>query len=137
MQQIGVGITKLFDRSVKMVMIGYEEGTKGYRMLNPVSRTLHISRDVIFEEDQVWDWTGPTAVHNIPEYFEVELPATVEDPTIGNEANSEPGSPPAGSPEPGSPQATSQGSLGSNSPHTPQATSSDASSIDWVTPIQG
>ena len=122
MKQIGAGITKLSDRSVKMVMIGYEEGTKGYRMLNPVSRTLHISRDVIFKEDQGWDWTGPTAVHNIPEYFEVELP----DPTTGNEANSEPGSPPAGSPEPGSPQATSQGSLGSNSPYTPQATSSDA-----------
>jgi hypothetical protein len=36
-----------------MVFIGYEEGTKGYRLLEPVSKTLHISRDVIFEEDQL------------------------------------------------------------------------------------
>jgi hypothetical protein len=36
-----------------MVFIGYEEGTKGYRLLEPVSKTLHISRNVIFEEDQL------------------------------------------------------------------------------------
>ena len=37
---------KLSDRSQKMVFIGYEEGTKGYRLLDPVSKTLHVSRDV-------------------------------------------------------------------------------------------
>ena len=43
----GPGIKKLSDRSQKMVFIGYEEGTKGYRLLDPTTRTLHISRDVI------------------------------------------------------------------------------------------
>jgi hypothetical protein len=38
-----------------MVLIGYEEGTKGYRLLDPVSKTLHVSRDVVFEEDLGWD----------------------------------------------------------------------------------
>lgn len=41
-----------------MVFIGYEEGTKGYRLLDPVTRTLHISRDVIFEENLGWDWNS-------------------------------------------------------------------------------
>jgi 2,3-bisphosphoglycerate-independent phosphoglycerate mutase len=63
-KKIGPGIQKLSDRSQKMVFIGYEEGTKGYRMLEPESRTLHISRDVIFEEDQAWDWTNFTAKSN-------------------------------------------------------------------------
>ena len=43
-KKLGPGIQKLSDRSHKMVFIGYEEGTKGYRLLEPESRSLHISR---------------------------------------------------------------------------------------------
>jgi len=55
-KRVGPGVRKLSGRSQKMVLIGYEEGTKGYRLLDPVSKKLHISRDVIFEEDQAWNW---------------------------------------------------------------------------------
>ena len=41
-----------------MVFIGYEKGTKGYRVYDPVAKKLHISRDVIFEEAKAWDWIG-------------------------------------------------------------------------------
>jgi 2,3-bisphosphoglycerate-independent phosphoglycerate mutase len=34
---VGPGITKLSDRSVKMVLLGYESGTKGYRVFDPVN----------------------------------------------------------------------------------------------------
>jgi hypothetical protein len=63
-KKVGPGIKKLSDRSQKMVFIGYEAGTKGYRLLDLASRTLHISWDVIFEEDQAWDWKNQTADQN-------------------------------------------------------------------------
>lgn len=45
-------VMKLDDRSTTMVMIGYELGTKAYRCYNPRTSKLHISRDVIFEENK-------------------------------------------------------------------------------------
>src|SRR5438105_150560 len=50
--------SKLADRSRKMVFIGYEEGSKAYRALDLVSQRVHITRDVVFDEDAVWDWTN-------------------------------------------------------------------------------
>jgi hypothetical protein len=34
-KKIGPGVEKLSDRSTKMVLLGYEAGTKGYRMYDP------------------------------------------------------------------------------------------------------
>ena len=45
------------DRSNLMVFIGYELGTKAYRCLYPLSFKVTISRDVIFEEHQSWDFS--------------------------------------------------------------------------------
>ena len=39
-----------------MVFIGYELGTKAYRCLDPLSFKVTISRDVVFEEFQSWDF---------------------------------------------------------------------------------
>jgi hypothetical protein len=50
-KKVGPGINKLSDRSSKMVMIGYESGTKGYRLFDPSSNRLVVSRDVLFEEN--------------------------------------------------------------------------------------
>jgi len=55
-KQIGPGVSKLSDRSVPMVLMGYETGTKGYRLYDPVAKKLHISRDVIFAENRAWKW---------------------------------------------------------------------------------
>jgi hypothetical protein len=65
-------ITKLIDRSTKTVFIGYEKGTKGYRLYDPVAKKLHISRDVIFEENKAWDWDAQTHVDPVTSVFEVE-----------------------------------------------------------------
>jgi hypothetical protein len=40
-----------------MVFISYEQGTKGYRMYDPVGKKVHISRDVVFDEAAQWNWS--------------------------------------------------------------------------------
>ena len=52
-------LNKLQCRSVMMVFIGYERGTKAYRCLNPLNFKVSISRDVIFEESNSWDFSQP------------------------------------------------------------------------------
>jgi hypothetical protein len=55
-KKIGPRVDKLADRSTKMVLLGYEPGTKGYRMVDPITEKLCNSRDVKFEEDEAWNW---------------------------------------------------------------------------------
>jgi hypothetical protein len=54
------GLKKLDDRSVPMVFIGYSEGAKAYRMLEPSTGKVHISRDVVFDESRGWSWASGT-----------------------------------------------------------------------------
>lgn len=49
---------RLDDRSIPMVFIGYEPGTKAYRCYDPKTDRLHVSRDVVFEEGRCWDWSA-------------------------------------------------------------------------------
>jgi hypothetical protein len=46
---------KLDDRNSKMVMIGYEPGSKAYQVFDPVANRVHVTRDAVFEEDAAWD----------------------------------------------------------------------------------
>ena len=43
-------LTKLEDRSTPMVVLGYEEGTKAYRLYNPHGGKVVVSRDVMVDE---------------------------------------------------------------------------------------
>ncbi|WVZ67203.1 hypothetical protein U9M48_016315 [Paspalum notatum var. saurae] len=58
------GLSKLEDRSKPMVLLGYEAGSKAYRMYDPVERKVVISRDVVFNESACWDWTESGAGEN-------------------------------------------------------------------------
>jgi hypothetical protein len=51
------GLKKLDDRSVPMVFLGYEQGSKAYRLFDPAANRVHVSRDVVFDEDASWDWS--------------------------------------------------------------------------------
>lgn len=53
---------KLDDRGTRMVFIGYEQGSKAYRMYDPVARWVCVSRDVVFDETAVWHWNVPEDV---------------------------------------------------------------------------
>jgi hypothetical protein len=49
-------LNKLEDRSMLVVFIGYEPGSKAWRFYNPVTRRVHVSRDAVFEDDIPWSW---------------------------------------------------------------------------------
>ncbi|RVW45415.1 Retrovirus-related Pol polyprotein from transposon TNT 1-94 [Vitis vinifera] len=48
--------TKLDDKSVKCVLLGVSEESKAYRLYDPISQKIIVSRDVKFEEENSWDW---------------------------------------------------------------------------------
>ncbi|CAO2193121.1 unnamed protein product [Urochloa humidicola] len=49
-------VGKLDDRSTPGVFIGYPEGVKGYRVLDPVTQRVRVARDVVFDEGRCWPW---------------------------------------------------------------------------------
>lgn len=54
--------TKLEDKSKKYIFIGYNERTKGYKLLDPTSKKVIVSRDVRINEASKWDWNNLTEV---------------------------------------------------------------------------
>ncbi|WCJ34767.1 Retrovirus-related Pol polyprotein from transposon TNT 1-94 [Euphorbia peplus] len=51
-----VHVRKLDDRSKQVVHFGREPGTKAYRLYDPSTGTVHVSRDIVFEEAKGWSW---------------------------------------------------------------------------------
>jgi hypothetical protein len=41
---------KLDDRSHPMIFMGYEQGTKGYRVYDPVTYRVHVLRDIVLDD---------------------------------------------------------------------------------------
>jgi hypothetical protein len=48
--------TKLDDKSEKCIFVGYGDKRMGYKLYNPITKKVIMSRDVIFEEDKTWQW---------------------------------------------------------------------------------
>jgi transposase InsO family protein len=76
------GLKKLDDRSAPMVFIGYSEGAKAYRMLEPGTGRVHVYRDVIFDKNRGWEWDstasdGDSAAQRefIVQYYTAQPPA--------------------------------------------------------------
>nr|GFA05506.1 zinc finger, CCHC-type [Tanacetum cinerariifolium] len=51
-------LKKLDDRSRELVYLGTQPGSKAYRLFDPVTKDMVVSRDVKFKEDEGWDWKG-------------------------------------------------------------------------------
>jgi hypothetical protein len=49
-------LKKLEDRGRKMIFIGYESGSKAYRVYDPITKRVHVTRDVVFNEQAQWVW---------------------------------------------------------------------------------
>ncbi|GKC03753.1 ribonuclease H-like domain, reverse transcriptase, RNA-dependent DNA polymerase [Tanacetum coccineum] len=56
-------LTKLDDRSIKMVYLGNEQGSKAYRLFDPTTQRVCVSRDVKFKENETWDWKDYISEH--------------------------------------------------------------------------
>lgn len=72
-KKIGTGLGKMS-----------ETGTKGYRFFDPSTERLHVSRDVLFEEDKSWNWDSENSTEQIPSVpktceiqFQYNIPAQV------------------------------------------------------------
>lgn len=48
--------SKLDEKSEKCIFIGYCHQTKAYRLSNPISAKVIISRNVVFNEEASWEW---------------------------------------------------------------------------------
>jgi hypothetical protein len=49
-------VGKIDDWSTPGVFIGYAEGAKAYRILDPATRRVRITRDIVFDEGRGWMW---------------------------------------------------------------------------------
>ena len=55
-------LKKLDDRSKQLVYLGTEPDSKAYRLLDPTTRRITVSRDVIFDESRSWKWNNSDSV---------------------------------------------------------------------------
>lgn len=51
-------LKKLDDRSRILVHLGTEHGSKAYRMFDPNTKRILMSRDVVFDETKRWNWSS-------------------------------------------------------------------------------
>nr|GFA82363.1 ribonuclease H-like domain, reverse transcriptase, RNA-dependent DNA polymerase [Tanacetum cinerariifolium] len=56
-------LTKLDDRSSRMVYLGNEQGSKAYRLFDPTTQRICVSRDVKFKENETWNWKEYMSEH--------------------------------------------------------------------------
>ena len=74
--------TKLDDKGVKCVFLGLSEESKVFKLYDPITRKIVISRDVQFDEQSTWDWrstiTHPNTVNHDADagYEEMEEQST-------------------------------------------------------------
>nr|GEX11480.1 ribonuclease H-like domain, reverse transcriptase, RNA-dependent DNA polymerase [Tanacetum cinerariifolium] len=68
-------LTKLDDRSTKMVYLGNEQGSKAYRLFDPTTQMVCVSRDVKFKGDEAWDWKDYMSEHinDEPEWTDFKI----------------------------------------------------------------
>ena len=46
----------LDDKGEKCVFLGVSEVSKAYKLFNPLTKNIVTSRDVVFDEENIWDW---------------------------------------------------------------------------------
>ena len=74
--------SKLDDRSVKHVFIGYDQNSKGYKLYNPSNGKIMVSQDVEFDEEAIWDWeTNEESTYDFLPYFEEDITTPIQDTT--------------------------------------------------------
>ena len=74
--------SKLDDRSVKHVFVGYDSNSKGYKLYNPSNGKVVVSRDVEFDEEAMWNWEArEEEVYDFFPYFDQETMVPIQETT--------------------------------------------------------
>ncbi|KAG8485451.1 hypothetical protein CXB51_021502 [Gossypium anomalum] len=68
--------TKLERRSAPGIFIGYSSTKKGYRVYDPSTKKILVSRDIKFDEEKVWNWDGLDASQFEEDQFDISLEPT-------------------------------------------------------------
>ena len=55
---------KLQDKNVPMILVGYHP-TGAYRLYDPLTHKIFISRDVVIDEDGSWDWKRKCIINTL------------------------------------------------------------------------
>lgn len=76
---------KLDETSVKCILVGYSNMSKGYRLYNLKTRSVITSRDVIFDENASWNWEVNKVQKSGSVIDETQQAPTVEDEGDGDE----------------------------------------------------
>lgn len=83
---------KLEDKSERCVVLGYCLETKTYKLFNPITAKVILSRDVVFKEDEHWDWSfvsKSSAIYAWEDPFIVDQDdGETKDESQGNSTNS-------------------------------------------------
>jgi hypothetical protein len=71
-------LKKLDEHNRRMIFIGYEPGSKAFRAYGPLTRKIHVTRDVIFDEQAQWDWAqgGERGEDASTDTFSIEMEYT-------------------------------------------------------------
>jgi hypothetical protein len=123
-------ISKLDDRSTPGVFIGYAEGSKAYRILDPGTQRVRMTHDVVFDEGRGWIWdkavdggSTPTSDNFTIEYVHFEGAGGVDSSPPPSMSTPVPKSPPT------SASATPPGTS------TPAPAHVEPSPVEFATPL--
>lgn len=61
---------KLDSKGEKCIFLGVSDASKAYKLYNPSTKKIVISRDVVFDEEAIWSWKGYEAKQCIPIAFD-------------------------------------------------------------------
>ena len=62
--------TKLDNKGEKCIFLGVSDQSKAYKLYNPITKKIVISRDVIFDEKIFWPWSSNIIKQQIPADFD-------------------------------------------------------------------
>ena len=70
---------KLDNKGEKCVLLGVSEESKAYRLYNPLTKKICISKDVVFDESIGWNWESPNKGKSVALELEDNESAEIEE----------------------------------------------------------
>ncbi|KAL5784111.1 hypothetical protein ACOSQ2_006503 [Xanthoceras sorbifolium] len=71
---------KLDDKDEKCIFLGVSYQSKAYKLYNPITKKIVISRDVVFDEERTWSWNINTVEQCIPTTFDSDGGEIIQQP---------------------------------------------------------